>query len=84
MDYSIFTCLLNKNFEISLSKSTHKEQFHSKLKTIKRSNNRLISREHLSNQINKISCDDDVDAVVVRIKRNKFKLEFKYFTQTNS
>ena len=30
-----------------LSTNTHKEQFYSKLKTIKKSNNRLISREHL-------------------------------------
>ena len=29
------------------STSTHKEQFYSKLKTIKKSNNQLISREHL-------------------------------------
>ena len=41
--------------------STHKKQFYSKLKTIKKSNNRLISREHLElgkniclNSINKI------------------------------
>ena len=51
--------------------NTHKEQFYSKLKTIKKSNNRLISREHLelvkkylSNQAapQKVlaSCDDNV------------------------
>ena len=75
-----------------LSTSTHKKQFYSKLRlsTIKRSNNRLTSREHLSDQHQQnFSCDDDVDAVVAkrikeRIKRNKFMLEFKYFTETNS
>ena len=58
------------------STNTHKEQFYSKLKTIKKSNNRLISREHLelvkkyfSDQPQNISCDDDVDdAVAKRIK----------------
>ena len=53
------------------SASTHKEQFYFKLKTVKNSNNRLISREHLElvkkylsdqHQQN-LSCDDDVDDV---------------------
>ena len=65
----------------------HKEQFYSKLKTIKKSNNRPISREHLklvkkclSNQHQQnFCCNDDVHDVVVkrikkRIKRNKFTL----------
>ena len=68
------------------STNTHKEQFYLKLKTIKKSNNRLISREHLelvkkylSDQPQNISCDDDVDDAVAkriknRIKRNKFTL----------
>ena len=69
------------------STNTHKEQFYSKLKTIKKSNSRLISREHLElvkkylsdqHQQN-FNCDDDVDDAVVkriekRIKRNKFML----------
>ena len=65
------------------STNTHKEQFYSKLKTIKESNNRLISQEHLelvkkylSDQPKNISCEDDVDDAVSkrikkRIKRNK-------------
>ena len=68
------------------STNTHKEQFYSKLKTIKKSNNRLISREHLelvkkylSDQPQNINSDDDVDDAVAkrikkRIKRNKFTL----------
>ena len=74
-----------------LSTRTHKQQFFSKLKTIKKSNNRLISREHLFDQHQQsFSCDDDdVDAVVTkwikkRIKRTKFTLEFKCLTKTNS
>ena len=66
--------------------NTHKEQFYSKLKTIKKSNNWLISPEHLefvkkclSDQPQNTSCDNDVnDAVAKRIKksikRNKFTL----------
>ena len=65
-----------------LSTNTHKEQFYSKLKATKKSNNRLISREHLelvrkylSDQHQKNFCcddDDDDDAVAKRIKkRNK-------------
>ena len=67
------------------STKTHKEQFYSKLETIKKSNNPLISREHLElvkkylsdqHQQN-FSCDDDTDDAVgtrtkKRIKRNKF------------
>ena len=67
------------------STNTHKEQFYSKLKAIKKSNNRLISREHLElvkkylsdqHQQN-FSCDDNVDDAVTkrikkRMKRNKF------------
>ena len=69
------------------STNTHKEQFYSKLKTIKKSNSRLISREHLelvkkylSDQHQQsFNCDDDVDDAVAkrikeRIKRNKFML----------
>ena len=69
------------------STNTHKEQFYSKLKTIKKSNSRLISREHLellkkylSDQHRQnFNCDDDVDDAVAkrikkRIKRNKFTL----------
>ena len=41
----IFTCLLNKDFKMS-STSAHKEEFYSKLKTTKNSNNHLISHEH--------------------------------------
>ena len=69
------------------SRNTHKEQFYSKLKTIKKSNSRLISREHLElvkkylsdqHQQN-FDCDDDVDDAVAKrikkiIKRNKFTL----------
>ena len=69
------------------STNTHKEQFYSKLKTIKKSSNGLISREHLElvkkylsdqHQQN-FNCDDDVDDAVAkrikkRIKRNKFTL----------
>ena len=66
--------------------NTHKEQFYSKLKTIKESNNRLISQEHLelvkkylSDQPQNINCEDDVDDAVSkrikkRIKRNKSML----------
>ena len=69
------------------STNIHKEQFYSKLKTIKKSNSRLISREHLelvkkymSDQHQQsFNCDDDVDDAVAkrikeRIKRNKFML----------
>ena len=69
------------------STNTHKEQFYSKLKAIKNSNNRLISREHLElvkkclcdqHQQN-FSCDDNENDAVAkrikkRIKRNKFTL----------
>ena len=67
------------------STNTHKEQFYLKLKAVKKSNNRLISREnlelvkkHLSDQPQNIS-DDDVDDAIAkrfkkRIKRNKFTL----------
>ena len=69
------------------STNTHKEQFYSKLKTIKKSNSRLISREHLElvkkysfdqHQQN-FNCDDDVNDAVAkgireRIKTNKFML----------
>ena len=69
------------------SRNTHKEQFYSKLKAIKKSNNRLISREHLElvkkylsdqHQQN-FSCDDNVDDAVAkrikkRIKRNQSML----------
>ena len=67
------------------STNTHKEQFYSKLKAIKKSNNRLISREHvelvkkyLSDQHQQnFSRDDNVDDAVTkrikkRMKRNKF------------
>ena len=67
------------------SKSIHKEQFYSTLKTIKKSNNRLIRLEHLELVKNyfsdqhqqNFSCDDDIDDVAAkrikkRIKRNKF------------
>ena len=70
-----------------LSTNTHKEQFYSKLKTIKKSNNRLISREHLElvkkylsdHHQQNFNCDHDVDDAVAkrikkRIKRNKFTL----------
>ena len=69
-----------------LSTNTHKEQFYSKLKTTKKSKNRLIRREHLelvkkylSDQPQNISCDDNVEDTVAkrikkRIKRNKFML----------
>ena len=70
-----------------LNTSTDKEQFYSKLKAIKKSRNRLISREHLEvvkkylsdqHQQN-FSCNDDVDPAVAKrtkkiIKRNKFSL----------
>ena len=68
------------------STNTYKEQFYSKLKTIKKSNNQLISREnlelvkkYLSDQRQNISCDGDVDDTVAKmirktIKRNKFML----------
>ena len=68
------------------STNTHKELFYSKLKAIKKSNSRLISREHLelvkkylSGQHQNFNCDDDVDDTVAkrikkRIKRNKFTL----------
>ena len=69
------------------STSTHKKQFYSKLKFIKKSNNRLISREHLelvkkylSNQHQEnFSYDDNVNDTVAktikkRIKGNKFTL----------
>ena len=69
------------------STNIHKEQFYSKLKTIKKSNSRLISREHLElvkkysfdqHQQN-FNCDDDVNDAVAkgireRIKTNKFML----------
>ena len=69
------------------STNTHKEQFYSKLKTIKKSSNRLMSREHLQlvkkylsdpHQQN-FNCDHDVDDAVAkkikkRIKRNNFTL----------
>ena len=69
------------------STSTQKEQFYSKLKTVKKSNNRLISCEHLElvkkylsdqHQQN-FNCDDDMDDVVAKriknkIKRSKFTL----------
>ena len=64
------------------STNTHKEQFYSKLKTI-----RLISREHLElvkkylfdHHQQNFNCDHDVDDAVAkrikkRIKRNKFTL----------
>ena len=67
--------------------STHKEQFYSKLNTIKNSNNRLINSErlevvkkYLSDQHQQnFSCDDNEDDAVAkmikkRIKRNKFAL----------
>ena len=87
MIFKLSTCLLNKGFKIISSTNTQKEQFHSKLKTIKKSNNRLISREHLElvkkysseqHQQN-FSCNDDVDDAVAkriqkRIKKNKFTL----------
>ena len=81
-----FTCVLNKDFKVMSSTNTHKEQFYSKLKNIKKSKNRPIIREHLkfakkclSNQHQQnFGCDDDVDDVVKRIKkrikRNKFTL----------
>ena len=56
------------------STNTHKKQFYSKLKTIKKSNNRLISRDHLElvkkylsdqHQQN-FNCDDDADDVVAK------------------
>ena len=67
--------------------STNKEQFHLKLKAIKKSNNQLISREHLElvkkylsdqHQQN-FSCDYDVDDLAAKrikkkIKRNKFTI----------
>ena len=69
------------------STNTHKEQFYSKLKTIKKSSNRLMSREHLQSVKKYLSdphqqnfnCDHDVDDAVAkrikkRIKRNKFAL----------
>ena len=69
------------------STSRRKVQLHSKPKTIEKSNNCPISREHLKlvkkclcNQHQQNSgCDDDVDDLVVkkikkRIKRNKFTL----------
>ena len=68
------------------STNTHKEQFYSKLKAIKKSNSQLISREHLelvkkyfSGQHQNFNCDYDVDDAVAkrikkRIKRNKFTL----------
>ena len=53
------------------STNTHKEQFYSKLKTIKKSNNLLISHEYLelvkkylSGQPQNIGCDHDVDDAV--------------------
>ena len=76
------------------STNTYKEQFYSKLKTIKKSNNQLISRENLElmkkylcDQRQNISCDDDVDDTVAkmirkRIKRNKFML-VKMGAETN-
>ena len=69
-----------------MSTNTYEEQFYSKLKIIKKSNNRLISREHLelgkkylSDRPQSISCDDGVDDAVAkrikkRIKKNKFML----------
>ena len=69
------------------STNTHKEQFYSKLKTIKKSSNRLMSREHLQSVKKYLSdphqqnfnCDHDVDDAVAkrikkRIKRNKLTL----------
>ena len=69
------------------STNTQKEQFYSKLKTIKKSSNRLMSREHLHlvkkylsdpHQQN-FNYDHDVDDAVAkrikkRIKRNNFML----------
>ena len=67
--------------------STNKEQFYSKLKAIKKSNNQLISREslefvkkYLSDQHQQyFSCDYDVDDLAAKrikkkIKRNKFTI----------
>ena len=63
------------------STSRQKEQFYSKLKTIKKSNNRLISCEHLElvkkylsdqHQQN-FNCDDDMDDVVAKRVKNKIK-----------
>ena len=56
------------------STNTHKEQFYSKLETIKKSSNGLISREHLElvkkylsdqHQQN-FNCDDDEDDAVAK------------------
>ena len=43
----IFTCALNKDFEIISNTSRHKEQFYSKLKLIEKSENQPISLEYL-------------------------------------
>ena len=65
------------------STNTHKEQFCSKLKSIKKSNNRLISREHLElvkkylsdqHQQN-FSCDDNMDDVVAKRIKKRIKYE---------
>ena len=80
------TCLRKKDCKIMSSRNTHKEQFYYKLKIIKKSNNRLISHEHLelvkkylSDQHQQtFSCNDLNDAVgkkiKKRIKMNKFTL----------
>ena len=80
----IFTCVLNKDFKIVLSTSTHKEQFSLKLKTIKKSNNRLISGKRLEllniylTSINRTSAVSMTCVVAKRIKKrikkNKFNL----------
>ena len=80
----IFTCVLNKDFKIVLSTSTHKEQFSLKLKTIKKSNNRLISGkrlELLNIYLTSVNSTSAVSMTCVvakrikkRIKKNKFNL----------
>ena len=73
------------------STNTHKEQFYSKVKTIKQSNNRLISREHLElvrkylsdqHQQN-FSCHDMDDAVAKRIKKRIKRNKFTLVNETN-
>ena len=61
-----------------VSTSTRKEQqLCSKLKTIKKSTYRLISREHLDQYQQNFSCDDDVNDVVAKsIKKSQFTLGF--------
>ena len=65
------------------STNTHKEQFCSKLKAIKKSNNRLISCEHLElvkkylsdqHQQN-FSCDDNMDDAVAKRIKKRIKYE---------